>query len=341
MRSTLGFVLVSSLAIGCSHNTGGGGGGGGGGGPDAPGPGGTPAFEILTKDVTLQPGEQITYCYYTHTSNTTTAIVNKWVSDMTPGSHHAIVFTGGANQMPDGTIDSSGNCGPGAGNGTNQPVWTYSSQVPHQEADLPSDDGTGKPLGQNIAANTAVQIQLHYLNGTDQVLTAHFDLKAYALAAGTPYTQTDAYVTYNQDISIGSGATGVVASASCTLPTGVKFWSMGTHSHKQSVQVQITDGSSVVLTTTDWEHPMNMVVPKAPFYTFTAPKLSWACTYNNNAAPPYCDKGGPAATCSNADTTVMSGPSAVTNEMCMAVGYFFPSTGPKFNVQYNGNCFSL
>src|SRR5690242_17216415 len=81
--------------------------------PDAPGTtGDPPAFEIVSKDITLQPGDQITYCYYFHTPNTSEVRVNKWVSDMTAGSHHAILFllpSGGS--MPDGTLDPSGNCG--------------------------------------------------------------------------------------------------------------------------------------------------------------------------------------------------------------------------------------
>ena len=30
----------------------------------------------------------------------------------------------------------------------------------------------------------------------------------------------------------------------------------------------------------------------------------------------------------NANTTIHSGPSAATNEMCMGVGWFFPGTAP-------------
>jgi hypothetical protein len=330
MRTSLGLSFVSVLAVACSHH--------GTAAPDAPAP---PAFEVISKDVTLQPGEQITYCYYAHTSNTTTTLVNKWVSDMTPGSHHAIMFTGGTTQQPDGTLDPSGNCGFGQGNGLNQPVWTFATQTPHQELDLPSDDGTGKPLAQQIQPNTPIQFQLHYLNSTDQPLQAHIDLKAYALPDNTPFTQTDAYVTYNNDISVGPGATDVNVTASCPLPQNVTFWSMSTHSHKQSIATVVSDGSTGIFTSTDWEHPGAQYWNTSPFYAFTAPQLTWTCTYNNNAPPPYCNQGGPAGSCSNGNATVVSGPSAVTNEMCMAAGYYFPSQGPKFAVQANGSCFAV
>ena len=42
-----------------------------------------------------RPAHEVTYCYYFHTPNTAPVAINKWVSDMTPGSHHMIFFTGG------------------------------------------------------------------------------------------------------------------------------------------------------------------------------------------------------------------------------------------------------
>ncbi len=305
------------------------------------GSGGTPAFEIVSKDAVLQPGDQITYCYHTHTPNTSEVLVNKWVSDISPGSHHAIMFQlPQGDTTPDGTLDTS-ECGGLVGGSA--PVWTYATQTEHQEMDLPADDGTGKPLAQKIAPNTAVVFQLHYLNATDNVLMAHIDLKAYGLPAGAAFTETDAYVTYQYNISVGPGAVGTTVTGSCPLPAGVKFWTVSTHSHKQSVETKVMDGSSMVFDSTMWEHPgaVTWMTPST-FYTFSNSKLTWSCTYNNNAPPPYCDQGGPQGTCSNADTTVQQGPSAVTNEMCMATGYFFPATGPKFGVALgSGSCMSL
>ncbi|MDB4956076.1 MAG: hypothetical protein JWO36_3645 [Myxococcales bacterium] len=295
---------------------------------DGSGGGGTPAFEIVSKDVTLMPGEQVTYCYYFHTSNTTDVLINKWVSDMSTGSHHAILYmTPGATQPADGTIDTS--CG--GLNGGRAPIWTYATQTPHQEENLPADDGTGKPLAQKIAPNSQGYIQLHYLNASDAAITAHIDLKAYALPTGTAYTQTDAYVTYNNDISIPPNATNLKVTASCPLPAGVKFWAMSTHSHKQSVTTDVMDGTSSIFHGTDWEHPGSKNWMTMPFYTFAQPKLTWDCVYDNTTPPPA----------GNNDKTVVAGQSAVTNEMCMATGYFFPSTGPKFQIVYNGSCIGL
>jgi len=293
--------------------------------PDAPGQtGDTPAFEVVSKDAMLNPGDQITYCYYFHTSNTSDVLINKWVSDMSPGSHHAILFLnpGATNQPADGTLDPSGNCGGLSGSAAS--IWTYATQTEHQEEDLPADDGAGKPLAQKIGPNTPAVLQLHYLNAGDTAIAAHIDLKAFALPAGTAFTQTDAYVTYNNDIKIGPGATGVKVTASCPLPPNVKFWTMSTHSHKQSVETDVDDGSSMIFQSTDWEHPGAMNWANPSFYSFTNNKLTWTCTYDNTG--------------DNKDKTVVAGQSASTNEMCMATGYFFPSTGPKFGIEFNGTC---
>ena len=331
MRSC--FALAFVLAA-CGHDSTGPG-MMGSNGPDASmGSGTPPAFEVISKDAMLQPGEQITYCYHFHTSNTSEALINKWVADMTPASHHAILFLlPGGSSTPDGTLDTA-NCGGQNG------VWTFATQNEHAELDLPADDGTGKPLAQKIAPNTAAEIQLHYLNATDGPLAAHIDIKAYGLPANTAFTETDAYVTYQYQISVGPGATGVKVPATCPIPSGVKFWMVSTHSHKQAVDTQITDGTNMVFHSTDWEHPgAQMWMTPSTFYQFSGTQLSWQCTYDNNKPPPYCDNGGPPASCSNADATVMQGQSAVTNEMCMATGYFFPATGPRFEVAFgSGSC---
>ncbi len=309
MRSSLALVIFASLAACGGKGTGGG--GGGGGMPDASTLG-TPAFDIISPDIMLMPGQEVTYCYYFHTPNTATLAVDKWVSDMTPGSHHMILFTGGPAHA-DG-LDTTNSCGLGT-SAQNPAVWVYASQVPHQEQDLPADDGGGKPLAQAIAPNTQGAFQMHYLNTTDNALTAHVELKAYALAAGAAFTETDAFITYNNSISIPPGATNVTASATCAVPTQ-KFWTISTHDHKQGIHTDVMDGASVVFQSTDWEHPGAQLWNTSPFYTFSGGKLTWECTYDNTG--------------SNSSITVVSGPSAQTNEMCMAVGYFFPATGPKF-----------
>lgn len=83
---------------------------------------------------------------------------------------------------------------------------------------------------------------------------------------------------------------------------------------KTTVKDGMPASTAVTFTSTDWEHPGAKTWMASPFYTFASGKLTYECTYDNTG--------------SNAASTVVSGPSAETNEMCMATGYYFPATKP-------------
>jgi hypothetical protein len=281
----------------------------------------TDGFRITSPDVDIQPGQEITYCYYFRTPNTKMVGIKRWKSEMTAGSHHLILYTtGNTDVKPPGTVSSQG-CGGGAGGGLNVPTWTYSAQTPTADLQLPADDGTGMPLGMDIAPNTAAFIQMHYLNTTDNVIKAHVQVDAEAHADGTAYTKTAAYVTFYGNISIPPGAVDHVepdnlAMTTCNVPAGSKFWLISTHAHKQAVKTNVRDSSAMVFESEDWEHPTPRMHMAAPYFEFASGKLTYSCTYTNDQE--------------NASRTVTTGDSAATDEMCMASGYFFPATKPVF-----------
>ena len=149
MRSSIMFVSV--LAIAACHKAPSGTGDDDTNGPDA-NMLGTAAFSITSPDIMLAPGQEETVCYYFHTSNTTTVAINKWVSDMAPGSHHAILFmTPSGTPPPDGTL-SMENCGIGNTTTERAGVDLRDADPARQEEDLPPDDGNGLPLAQKIIA---------------------------------------------------------------------------------------------------------------------------------------------------------------------------------------------
>ena len=319
MRTSLACVLLTSSLLAC----------GGGGGPadddDVPTPdSGTEnpppdrGFRITSPDITIEPGQEITYCYYFRTPNTEKLAVKQWKSEMTPGSHHMIMYTTTTDAKPVGTV-SSDECGFGSGGATNIPKWTYSAQTPSATIPLPTDDGTGKPLAQEIAPNTAGFFQMHYLNATDEPIQAHVVLDAYALEASDVYTATAPFITFKANITIPPDAIGDVESDTCATPAGAKFWMMSTHAHKQAVKTRVLDAGAEVFMSTDWEHPdARMFMTPSEFYTFGTNKLTYECTYDNTG--------------SNHSSEVTTGDSAQFDEMCMASGYFFPATKPKFCV---------
>lgn len=315
MRSCLVFALLFSFTGAC------------GTGPTTPGddddmpPDDLPppperGFRVITPDIEIAPGDEITYCYYFRTPNTEPMAINHWKSEMTPGSHHMIMYTTNNDAKPPGTV-SDQECGFGGGQGTDVPKWTYSAQTPSAELELPGDDGAGQPLAQDIPPNTAAYFQMHYLNATDEPIQVHVTLDAFALDAGATYTKTAPYITFNGNISIPPGAVGDVESQSCNTPAGSKFWLMSTHAHKQAVKTRVLDGTTEVFASTDWEHPgAAMFMTPSEFYSFSTGKLTYECTYNNTG--------------DNAGMTVSTGDSAQDEEMCMAAGYYFPANKALF-----------
>src|SRR6185312_16022671 len=134
-------LLASILAlVGCQKSDGnsgddtdaGNGSGSGSGSGTDPGA----AFTIQSPDTVIPAGHEVTYCYWFKTPNTTAIAVNKWVSDMTPGSHHMIFFAGGTmpTNLPPNGVDMTNSCGFSASGGLgNQPQWMFASQTQHLE----------------------------------------------------------------------------------------------------------------------------------------------------------------------------------------------------------------
>jgi hypothetical protein len=290
-----------------------------GGGDDlAPPPAGQ-GFQLKSPEITLQPGEESTYCWYTTVPLAAEAGVTKWESKMTPGSHHLIVYFTGTAQNTDNALTKS--CNPLNGGGAiDPPVWTYSAQTIEQYAQMPQG------IGMTVKAQQKAFIQMHYLNITDKVVKAHVVVNGWTFAAGTSYIPAAAFITYNTQIHIDANVAGQApkeadASGACAVPAGVNFFAMSTHSHRRSMHTQVTDGAAtMVFESINWEHPGAKTWDATPFYAFKD-KLNYACHYKNDL-----------------DQVVTEGPSAQTNEMCMAVGYFFcpagggcsPATKPVF-----------
>jgi hypothetical protein len=300
MRKTLRFVILASCVLAAACGNGGSGDDDGDDdGTDIDASNNPPAegFRIETPDITIEAGQEITYCYYTTINIPRVMGVKKWSSTMTPGSHHLIVFFQNHDKA-DGTIDQ-GCGGVGGGGISNLPVWTYSAQTPTQEMSLP----TG--VGMQVTQGQKAYVQMHYFNATDNPIQAHVVVDAEAYTAAETYTPAAAYVTYNTEINVPANSTGMV-QGTCSVPAGTKFFTMSTHAHKHATLTRVTDGAAMVFESTNWEHPGAETWDSDPFFSFASNSLTYRCEYNNTS-----------------NQTLREGDSAATDEMCMAVGYYF------------------
>jgi hypothetical protein len=286
--------------------------------PDAapPGDGGLapPArgFQIVSPTVDLNPGADVTYCYYFETPNTSDMAIKKWASHLTAGGRDLILFLTPPNPMKSGSLLKSACAFTSAPNGT---VWTYSAQDADAEVTLPADDGNGTPVGQLISASRSGFLQMHFVNTTNAVIHDHVELNAYAYDEGIQVTQAAPYVAFNTKIDLSPAAsalsptTGMV-NGNCNIAPTAKFTSISTHTHKQGVRTVITDGTNMVFDNMSWDHPMLKTWSTAPFYSFTSGKLTYQCEYVNPNG-----------------YRIQTGDNAATDEMCLAVGYYFPAAG--------------
>ena len=306
LMRTLTLAIVVAASGGCSSDSMPGGSpdpdaGGGGGGADArPQP--AHGFRLETPEIVLAPGDEKTFCYYTSLANEAQVGIKRWSSTMTEGSHHLIVYFTQSPGEADGTLTE--DCGIGASL-SNVPIWAYASSQP--EADFPMPDG----VGMTAEAHQALFVQLHYLNSSDSELHAHAMIDGETFAEGETFQHAFAYVTYNTEIDIAAGQDGS-AGGSCDVPSTAKFFSLSTHAHRFNTRATVSDGDTMLVETLDWEHPTVASWDTEPFYSFSGP-LNYRCEYHNFS-----------------DMRVTEGDSARTNEMCMAVGYFFPASAPIF-----------
>jgi hypothetical protein len=272
-------------------------------------------FEVQTPDITVPPGGEASYCYYFHAPNTTTLGVKRWASTMATGMHHLILFAtydgswNPSDRQPPGTLTQS-PCG--LGDGTGNAGWVYAAHDLSQELVLPTDDGLGTPLAVDVAAGQPLFLQMYILNVTDQPVTTSALLQADALAPGDAYTKTATYLTYNANISIAPNAVGATAQQTCATPVGAKFWWLSTRTHLHASSSQISDATSPLVVSSDWEHPAAATFGPPAFYAFSPAGLTYRCVYDNPG-----------------NMAIHDGESEATDEACIGIGYFFPATRPS------------
>lgn len=264
-------------------------------------------ISIVTKPVVIPPGTEKVICYFLHTDNADDTVINKWVSDVTPGIHHLILFRNPSG-LQDEDHTSVENCGL---IGTSAPVYTFASAKLQETVEFPTDDGAGLPLGQTVPGKSAMFLQLHYLNTTDSDMTVQARVNGYAMPHGIEHTETQSYMVYNNSIRIPPNAVNHTETAKCPTPTGAKFWTLQTHAHQQSLHSEVLNANTeMIYQNDDWTNPK--VDYPDPFITFPNDEMTWSCTYNNT---------GP-----NKNSMIFSGPSATINEMCVTMTYYFPAT---------------
>jgi hypothetical protein len=258
--------------------------------------------QITTSTFDLRPGQEAFTCYHATIPIDGEIDVSYFESTMAPGSHHFILYKNDGDTTPDGTLDTTNGCTLGFNQN-----WVYSSAVPHYETIMP--EGVAMVLG----ARQKVVFDMHYINTTQDTLHASVTLNV-NLATGK-FEKAASLVSFNVMINIPANGMQTVGG-DCTPGAGSKFFQMLTHTHRRgklaTISRVLANGQmgEELVKTTDWDHPTTNLWGAPDFLTFkSGEKFHYSCTYQNDL-----------------DQTVTVGTSAATNEMCMAITYFYPAS---------------
>lgn len=250
-------------------------------------------MQISTPQFSLPPGSEQFKCYTTTIPSSSETDVHRWVSQMTPGSHHFILYAGGS--AADGMVDRG--CAGGVGGGQ----WVYASSQPDNQMPMPDD------VAMPMAPNQKINFDMHYINTGSTPLNVQILLNIEKIQTAN-FQRAGALVSFNTSINVPALGQQTV-SGSCATTPGQNFFILSTHTHKHATIASITDQGTgqELVHTTDWENPDTKLWLQSPFYNFKG-RLGYSCSYQNDTT-----------------TNITVGTSAIKNEMCMAVTYFFPA----------------
>ena len=290
-------------------------------GTDLTAPGATDGFQIETPPggITVKPGQEQFLCYYRTVPNTATVDIGKFQSWMTPGSsHHFIAFELGGSStsafgfaFPKQADDTLQTCAFGGG------TWMYATSLAGQIIEMKMPDGVGLPLDPGVQ----IMLNMHFINPSST--DAQPQVKLNVVYAQNVMQHAAAMISFNRSIDVpaatASGPGKQTVSGTCSAPVGSNFFAVTTHTHKRGVNtlVNLVRGGQTInlVDTTDWEHPDVALWNGPDFLTTKAgDSFSYSCSYENS------------------DTfAVTVGDTAAKNEMCMAIGYYFPAGSASCN----------
>jgi hypothetical protein len=277
---------------------------------------GPPLASTSIGPIALNPMDEKTQCIYKRLGNADALTVPHIVATLATGSHHMIVYRSNAtteNLTPTDCAPLGGILG-----GSDVPMVIAT----RDKADLQFPDNVGIAL----QPNQMLKIEMHMLDvGKTPLMatgTVSFEGKKSADAVG--YQLADMAFWGTTQINIPPNG---------SLDTGPKFqkgiagthlFEISTHQHQYGTLMQVwaspssTQIGTQLASDDNWAEPKFTIVN--PIFDFDGTSgLTYECQWQNTSG-----------------STVTFGESAATNEMCFAIGYYYPSHG--FDVCFDGKC---
>ena len=261
-------------------------------------------FVLNSGQVTIQPNQEAYYCLYKTIPGNASIQVGAFQSWMSTGaSHHFITYEASSASNADGTLTTP--CPGVAGK------WVYATSVSGQIIELKMPDNVGLSMN----AGTQLVLNMHFVNPNSTPISPVVKLNV--LYAKNVQYQAATMVSFNASIDVppatAAGPGTQTVQGTCTAPVGSKFFAITSHTHKHATvtKVNYVSGGQVtnVVDTTDWESPDVGLFYAPDFLTVkSGDSFTYSCSYSNTTSQ-----------------AVLVGETAATNEMCMAIGYYFPA----------------
>lgn len=293
---------------------------------------GPPSYDAeAVKPYLLEPGGEMTDCYFLKSPNPTKMFGNEYHGRMRPGSHHMIVYAQGKS-----VADGLQGCNQGA-----DARFFVGAQTP--TVDIPLDGTMPTPENEGLAMtldpNTQLAIQLHYINtGTEPILR-----EAWVNFISMPESEVK---TLMDPIFFLAGVAMSVAPNTEKIIKGSGYASKDLriigatghfHAHTVRFSAWHTTGGqkNLILEDFDWHHPSNFQfdsvhmnpAPDAANKTAGAmsgilnvksgERIDWECHIINDS-----------------NVTLTFSNEVYTGEMCNFFGFYAPSMGGPWSA-YN------
>lgn len=283
-------------------------GSGGSGGASSAGSGGvhTPradggavrTLHIVTPSVATPPGAEVHRCYHTRVPSSTDVQAVAFRS-RARALNELMIYRDTDDPTPEGTLDRTG-CTLGL------PKWTYGAWAEDYALTMPNG------VAEKLLANQPLFLDLHFVNTGGPEVTSSLSLDV-DVAEGA-FEQAEAIVSFNTSVRVPAKGAQTV-SGNCMVPPDAKLFSVTTHTNRLSTDASVRrllrngQVGDEIVHTTDSANPAIAAWTAPPFVTLLpGEKLQYQCSYEND---------GP--------STVSVGTSALSNELCMMIGYFFPA----------------
>jgi hypothetical protein len=260
----------------------------------------------FTMQLTVDAGTETTQCQFVTMPKGTSYAVSMH-HEYTPGSHHMLLYRTDLTTI-DPSLAGLQDCYEG-GNGTimsHVRGVLYGSQEPMGMSMLPAG------VGFELQSQEVLLFQVHYLNATTGPLQSKVQVTLHTVPDKQP-NLAGVLFYYDPFIDVPPMST-ATANARCTLPQNITLLGVFPHYHARGVGYRAfldlpsqPAAADPFYTSTDWTHPAPWT--GGPMTITQGTAIRWYCDYDN----------------SSSGNEYFQGPSALTNEMCMFTGAYYPA----------------